>query len=75
DALGGLLRAVNALELDASTADRLAAELSTLRHRLPAELLGGEDPFDPTDPALLKDALVDIKELLINRLLTSPRQT
>lgn len=75
DALGGLLRAVNELEMDAPILDGLAAELSALRQKLPAELLGGEDPFDPADPALLRDALVGIRELLVNRLLSTERGT
>jgi len=73
DALGGLLRAVRDMELDASALDELADEVSTLRQKLPAELLGGDDPYDPSDPAVLKDTLEDIKELLVNRLLSTEK--
>ena len=57
------------MELDASALDELANEVSTLRQKLPAEMLGGDDSYDPTDPEVLKDTLEDIKELLVNRLL------
>ena len=73
DALGGLLRAVGEMELDSSALDGLAGELSALRQKLPAELLGGDAPYDPADPELLKDALEDIKALLVNRLLSTGR--
>jgi len=71
DALSGLLRAIRDMELDASALDKLANEVSTLRQKLPAEMLGGDDPYDPTDPELLKDTLEDIKELLVHRLLSA----
>ncbi len=70
DALSGLLRAVRDMELDASALDELANEVSTLRQKLPAEMLGGDDSYDPTDPEVLKDTLEDIKEPLVNRLLS-----
>lgn len=69
DALSGLLRAIRDMDLDASALDKLADEMSDLRQKLPAELLSGDDPFDPTNPELLKDTLEDIKGLLVNRLL------
>ncbi len=71
DALSGLLRAICDMELDASALDDLADEVSTLRQKLPAELLGGDDPYDPTKPEVLKETLEDIKELLVNRLLST----
>lgn len=73
DALGGLLRAIRDMELDASALDELADEVSALRQKLPAELLGGDDPYDPTNPEVLKDTLEDIKELLVNRLLSTEK--
>ncbi len=73
DALSGLLRTIRDMELDAAALDELADEISTLRHKLPAELLGGDDPYDPTNPDMLKDALEDIKELLVNRLLSTKK--
>jgi hypothetical protein len=71
DALSGLLRAIRDMELDASALDDLANEVSALRKKLPAEMLGGDDPYDPADPAVLKDTLEDIKELLLGRLLST----
>lgn len=70
-ALGGLLHAVDGMEMDSSALDELARELSVLRRKLPAELLGGEDAYDPTDPDLLRETLQDIKVLLVNRLLST----
>ena len=71
DALSGLLRAIHDMELDSSILDELADEMSVLRQKLPAELLAGNDPFDPTNPEFLKETLEDIKELLVNRLLST----
>ncbi len=73
DALGGLLRAIRDMELDTSALDQLTDEISTLRQKLPAELLGGGDPYDPTNPDVLKETLKDIKELLVNRLLSTEK--
>ncbi|GJL84198.1 MAG: metallophosphoesterase [marine bacterium B5-7] len=75
DALSGLLRSIHDMELDASALDELAHEVSTLRQKLPAELLGGDDPFDPTNPGVLKETLEDIKALLVNRLLFAEKGT
>jgi len=73
DALGGLLRAVRDMELDTSALDELANEVSMLRQKLPAEMLGGDDAYDPTDPEVIKDTLEDIKELLVHRLLSTEK--
>ena len=73
DALGGLLRAIRDMELDESALGQLADEISTLRQKLPAELLGGDDPYDPANPDVLKDTLEDIKELLVHRLLSTEK--
>ena len=75
DALSGLLRAIHDMELDSSVLDELADEMSVLRQKLPAELLAAEDPFDPTNPEFLKEALKDIKELLVNRLLSTENRS
>ena len=39
-----------------------------------AELLGGDDAYDPTKPEIIKGTLEDIKELLVNRLLTTEKR-
>jgi exonuclease SbcD len=71
DALGGLLRAIHTLEMDAAGVEGLAEEVATLRQKLPPELLGGEERYDPGDPQYLSGLMEDIKELLMHRLLTT----
>lgn len=73
DALGGLLRGIQGIELDDVALEELANEVSMLRQKLPAEILSGEDRYDPTDPQQLKVVLEDIKELLVNRLITAEK--
>ena len=73
DALGSLLRGIRDMELDDSAVAELAHDLSGLRQKLPAEILTGEDGFDPSDPQQLHRILEDIKELLVNRLLTAEK--
>ncbi|MDO8863297.1 DNA repair exonuclease [Haliea sp. E1-2-M8] len=75
DALSGLLRAIHDMELDSSVLDELADEMSVLRQKLPTELLAGDDPFDPANPEFLKETLADIKELLVNRLLSTENRS
>jgi len=71
DALGGLLCAIRDMELDETALAEIANEVSDLRQKLPAEILSGEDRYDPIDPQQLKVSLEDIKELIVNRLLTT----
>ncbi len=76
DALGGLLRTINNLEiaehsLSEQKSEDLLNELAPLRKKLPPEMLTGEEPYDPLQSALLNDSLEEIKELLVNRLLRS----
>jgi exonuclease SbcD len=71
DALGGLLRAIHTLEMDAAGVEGLAEEVAALRQKLPPELLGGEERYDPGDPQYLSGLMEDIKELLMHRLLTT----
>lgn len=73
DALGGLLRGISDIELDEKALADLANEVSALRQKLPAEMLSGDDRYDPADPEQLKVVLEDIKELLLNRLLTTEK--
>ena len=75
DALSGLLRAIHDMDLDSSALDELADEMSVFRQKLPAELLAGDDPFDPANPEFLKETLEDIKELLVNRLMTTEHRS
>jgi len=73
DALGGLVRGISNMELDDTALAELAKEVSALRQKLPAEMLSGEDRYDPTDLQQLKLVLEDIKELLVNRLLMTEK--
>jgi len=71
DALAGLLQVIQALEVDSAGIDRLAEEVVSLRQKLPAELLSGEDGYDPSDNKHLSSLMGGIKELLTRRLLTT----
>ncbi len=70
DALSALLRAIRGMELEGEIPAELLDETSVLRQKLPAELLTGEDSFEPTEPSQLKAALAGVKEMLTIRLLT-----
>ena len=70
DAFGGLLRAVHDLELDQDRLARLGEEVADLTAKLPLELRSGEEAFDPTKPGFIRDSLQDVKELLVERLLS-----
>ncbi len=74
DPLSGLLCTIRELELDASVLNELTGDFSKLRQKLPAELLGGDDRNDPTHPEVLKESLEEIKEFLVNRLLTTEKE-
>jgi hypothetical protein len=54
--------------------DEFANEMSALRQKLPAELLDGEDYDNPAGPEQLRESLEDIKELLVNRLLSTDQE-
>ena len=71
DALGGLLRSIRDIELDEAALAELANEIVPLRQKLPAEILSGDDRYDPTDKDYIKSTLTEIKELLMSRLLTT----
>ncbi len=71
DAFGGLLRTIHNMELGSDALEMLADELSPLCKKLPAEMQRGEDSYNPADPKQIQNALEDIKEILVNRLLIS----
>ena len=71
EALGGLLGIIRKLEVDGAAAASLLDEVAALGSKLPAELRGGDDGFDPADPQQLAEILEDVKELLVNRLLVT----
>lgn len=70
DTLGGLFNAIQDIKMDDSAIANLADEVLPLRQKLPAEILSGDNKFDPTDKDYLKSNLEDIKELLVNLLVS-----
>ncbi len=69
DALGGLLQTIREMELNGADSSKLVQQLTALRQKLPVELLGGGECFDPADKLQLEAMLDDVKALLVNRLL------
>ena len=74
DAIGALLRSIRELEMDDDGLAALAAELEPLVKKLPDELQQDVEPFLPTEPAQVRDALDEVKSLLVERLLTAGQQ-
>jgi DNA repair exonuclease SbcCD nuclease subunit len=71
DGLAHLLTSIQDMELDGAYLEELANELSPLRQKLPVEILGGEDAYDPANPDQIKTVLEEIKQYLVNRLLVT----
>ncbi|MEN8259339.1 MAG: DNA repair exonuclease [Pseudomonadota bacterium] len=71
DALGGLLGAIRDLEIGEGTLDSRVRNFAELRRKLPAEYFANADFADPTDPVELREALEDVKEMLLSQLLGS----
>jgi DNA repair exonuclease SbcCD nuclease subunit len=71
DALGELLRSIHDWEIDDNRLSELGQQVSDLAKRLPLELRAGADAFDPCAPDVLQTILEDVKETLLERLLTS----
>jgi DNA repair exonuclease SbcCD nuclease subunit len=69
DAFGGLLRAIRDLEISDEGLPGLAEQVTDLKNKLPPALLAGTEPFDLSDPVLLRGCLEDVKEELIEGLL------
>lgn len=74
DALAGLMDSISDIDLSESALELYAEELSTLRIKLPPPLLSGEDAYDPTHPETIKVALMEVKQLLLDRLLSQTQQ-
>ncbi|AKT43323.1 metallophosphoesterase family protein [Chondromyces crocatus] len=70
DAIGQLARSLRSLRDDDQELGRLLGELSGLRAKLPAEAREMDEGLRLEDPALLKDALEDVEQLLLSRLLS-----
>ena len=70
DAIGGLLRAIQALDASQDELGLVAGELSELQRKLPTELQVGPDALKIDDPEFVRAMLEDVKHLLIARLLS-----
>jgi exonuclease SbcD len=68
DALGELWRSVRDLQPDDALRAALAEDLADLRRKAPPELKSGPDALDLDAPDLLRDAVADVRELLLARL-------
>lgn len=64
DVLAELLRGIRGAAASPQALEHLADELRPFAAKLPAEIRRGADPFDPTDPATLKAALLDVERIL-----------
>lgn len=71
EALGGLVHSLLNLQMDADKLRDLDPEIDAFLNKLPPELRGGEDAFDPAAPEQWEDIRSDVKNLLIAQLLAS----
>ena len=71
DALAGLMQALDAIERDDAALSTLLAELESLRKKLPPEWLHESDEDSPLHPDNLRSAIDDVRELLLDRLLSA----
>lgn len=69
EALGGLVKSLLDLELDAQTLREIDPDFDAFQNKLPAELLSGEDVFAPVQPEQWVEIREDVKNLLVARLL------
>lgn len=71
EALGGLVKNLLGLEMDAEKLKELDPDIDAFLNKLPPELRGGEDAFNPLAPAQWEEIRSDVKDLLIAQLLES----
>jgi exonuclease SbcD len=71
EALGGLVKNLLNLEMDADKLRELDSEIDAFLNKLPPELRGGEDAFDPLLAGQWEEIRSDVKNLLIAKLLES----
>jgi len=71
DALGGFLRLIRAIEKDDDRLRSLSDEFDDLKKKLPIDLFQGDDPLRLDDPGLLRDTLIEARDLLVTRLAES----
>jgi hypothetical protein len=68
DALGDLLRMISNLDTTPVDLAGLSDEFSELKNKLPPEIFEGDERLALTSPEALKEALPDVKDILLNRL-------
>ncbi|MBC8317295.1 MAG: DNA repair exonuclease [Desulfobulbaceae bacterium] len=73
--LTGLLHRVDDLDLAPDVLLDLVPEIAAFKAKLPAEILGGDDPFLDDNTATLKELRDEVKELLVNILSSQGNQT
>lgn len=69
DALGGLLRGIRDLSLNERLLDDLQSEFEDLHRKLPADMKFGEEAINLDDQGTYRQALEDVKHLLLAHLL------
>jgi len=67
--IGMLLANLRDIAIDVEKLSDLDPEMATFLNKLPAEIRGGEDSFDPTNPIQWGEIISDVKDLLVARLL------
>lgn len=72
--IGMLLANLRDIAIDVEKLPDLDPEMATFLNKLPAELRGGEDPFDPANPIQWGEIISDVKDLLVARLLNAEGQ-
>jgi DNA repair protein SbcD/Mre11 len=71
DALGHLLRALLSWETDGSFVAEVTSEFRDLARKLPPELHAGDEAVDLDNPQAMRQAVEDVKHLLLSRLLSA----
>ena len=67
--IGMLLANLRDIAIDVEKLSDLDPEMATFLNKLPAEIRGGEDSFDPTNTIQWGEIISDVKDLLVARLL------
>jgi len=70
DPMGSLIRTISILDENNNNLSDLFFEFKDLHHKLPSELRSGEDAIDLQDTKTYQNALEDVKQLLLTRILT-----
>lgn len=70
DAVGELMRSLNALDRDSAALGELTGLFDEVHVKLPTELREGDEPLDLKDPDSLRLMLGDVRQILLSHLLT-----